>query len=151
MTRFAEAFRPAVNRLLPAAQQLAPVIQVSQEFRQELQAGMSNLAAILQASTTAGTPSGMAHYLRALITLGADSVYGQSVRAPGDRSNTYFAPGEQNDIAAGGKRSSSCSNVHDAAQIPVFQANVPCRVQGLFAWGHGIPRSYYPRVKKAAK
>jgi len=150
MRRFTLAFRPAVDRLLPAAQQIAPVINLVAEFKLELLAGMTNLAADLEGLAPANTPSGTAHYLRALITLGTDSAYGQSTRAPGTRNNAYFAPGEQNDIASGGKTSSSCAHTGNTAQFPVAGGNVPCRVQGAHTWGYGISPAYFPRAKKAS-
>jgi virulence factor Mce-like protein len=147
MTRFAQAFRPAVEEQLKVALQVAPIINAVYRYPRELVTGMANLAALLIARAPANTPSGSAAYLRALITLGPDSVYGQTQRAPAYRGNTYFAPGELSNMNHGGLRTSSCSNVHDAAEVPVFQVNVACRVQRAFRWGHGIMTAYFPRVR----
>jgi phospholipid/cholesterol/gamma-HCH transport system substrate-binding protein len=150
-------FKPTLNALLPAAEQLSPIINIVKDYREYLIDGMANLAAILQATTPAGTtssadgiPAGEAKYLRALITLGSDSVYGQTVREPGERSNAYPAPGELNNIATGGLLSASCSNTSDTSQAPFADANVPCRLQPGYAWGHGIKQSYYPHVTASA-
>jgi phospholipid/cholesterol/gamma-HCH transport system substrate-binding protein len=157
--RFTLAFRPGVHALLGAAEQLAPVISLVAEYRQELLAGMANLAAVLEATAPANTPAGavpanlpagVAHYIRALITLGSDSVYGQTKRSPGERSNAYYAPGGLAGIGQGGMLSSSCSNTGNPAQFPVAVANVPCRLQPGYPYGHGIPKAYYPRVRRAA-
>jgi len=81
--------------------------------------------------------------------LGSESVFGQSVRAPTNRNNTYPAPGEQANIASGGLLSGSCANINNASQVPVQFGNVACRLQPQFPWGPGIGTSYYPRVRAA--
>jgi phospholipid/cholesterol/gamma-HCH transport system substrate-binding protein len=144
---FAAAFKPGVDALLPAAEQIVPVIQYISQDRSELVAAMSNLAAALQGSAAANTPSGSAHYLRALISLGRDSVFGQSVREPTDRNNTYYAPGELADAASGGLKSASCANVNNPSEIPLPFGNVPCREQAPFSWTGGIAGGYYPRLQ----
>jgi hypothetical protein len=78
-----------------------------------------------------------------------ESIYGQSVREPSNRNNTYFAPGELSNISNGGLESASCANTSNPAQVPGGK-NVPCRVQPPFHWGHGILSAYYPHVTKAA-
>jgi hypothetical protein len=144
---FAAAFKPGVDALLPAAEQIVPVIQYISQDRSELIAAMSNLAAGLQGSAAANTPSGSANYLRALISLGRDSVFGQSVREPTDRNNSYYAPGELGDAASGGLKSSSCANTGNPSQIPLPFGNVPCREQGPFNWTGGVASGYYPRLQ----
>ena len=150
ITRFNTDFRPALNALLPAAQQIVPVIAVVADFRLELLAGMSNLGSMLEATAPANTPSGSAHYLRAEITLGSDSAYGQPQRAPSNRSNTYSSPGELNNLATG-LFASSCSNVNNSAATSGPGTNVPCRLQAAYPWRHGIKTAYFPHVLKAAK
>jgi phospholipid/cholesterol/gamma-HCH transport system substrate-binding protein len=143
---FAGAFQPGVDALLPAAQQIVPVINYISGQPQGLVAAMGNLSAALQGSAAANTPSSSAHYLRALISIGRDSVFGQSVREPTDRNNTYYGPGELNDVATGGLKSSSCANTGNTSQIPLLFGNVPCREQGAVAWGNGVPTAYFPRL-----
>ncbi|MHB8694052.1 MAG: MlaD family protein [Solirubrobacteraceae bacterium] len=146
---FARAFRPGVDALLPAAQQIVPVIKYINIDRTELVAAMSNLAAALQATSAANTPGGTAHYLRAVTTLGSDSIFGASVRAPSNRNNTYYAPGELADIANGGLKSATCANTSNPAQVPLPFPNVACREQGPFNWGNGIASGYFPRLTAA--
>ncbi|HWF55621.1 MAG TPA: MCE family protein [Solirubrobacteraceae bacterium] len=146
---FANAFRPGVNALLPAAQQLIPVIDYMFVDRQSLVTAMANLAAGLQGVAAANGPGGSAHYLRALLSIGDESVFGQSVREPTNRNNTYFAPGELSDIGSGGLKSASCSNTSNAAQLPLPFGNVPCRVQPGFSWGNGVAFGYYPHLTAA--
>jgi ABC-type transporter Mla subunit MlaD len=155
IARFSRAFKPAIDTLLPAAREVVPLIGFIALFKQELAAAMANLAATLQgvapAATTqsvGGTPAGMAHYLRALIPLNNESVFGQSVREPTNRHNSYYSPGEQYNLA-NGLLSSDCSNTSDQSQVPVLNGsgNVPCRVQPGYTVG-GLT-AYYPHVTRA--
>lgn len=148
ITRFSRAFKPAIDTILPAAQQLAPVISMIGLYNKELVTAMANLTAALEATAPAHTPSGTAHYLRAVSMISNESIYGQSVREPTNRDNTYFAPGELANVARGGLLSGSCANTSNRAQVPGGK-NVPCRVQPPFRWGHGLLSAYFPHVTKA--
>jgi virulence factor Mce-like protein len=149
ITRFSRAFKPAVDVLLPGARELAPMISFIAVYHRELVAAMANLAADLQATATADTKTGTAHYLRAISAFFNESAYGQTVREPTNRANAYFAPGELVNIAKGGLLSASCSNVHNPSQVPIGGQNVPCRVQPPFHWPAGELKSYYPHVTRA--
>ena len=103
-------------------------------YSRELTTAMANLGADLQASTVAnttavvgGVPKGTAAYLRAIIALNDESLYGQSVREPTNRHNAYFSPGELTNLSSGGLLSSDCNNVNNKAQLPVLTTNIPCR------------------------
>ena len=148
---FATAFKPGVDALLPAGRQIVPIIDYIARDKLNLVAAMANLAAGLQASAAAATPSGGAHYLRALLSIGRESVFGQSVREPSNRNNTYYAPGELTDIGKGGLSSAGCANTANSSQVPLPFGNVPCRVQSPFDWGSAIGTSYYPRLKAAPR
>jgi len=102
ITNFASAFRPAVDALLPAAREIAPIIGIFGLYNRELVTGMANLAAANEASAPASTPTGSANYLRAVTMAGNESIFGQSVREPSNRDNTNFAPGELAYVARGG-------------------------------------------------
>jgi phospholipid/cholesterol/gamma-HCH transport system substrate-binding protein len=149
ITRFSEAFKPAVDVILPAAQQLAPIITFVAQYRRELVAAMGNLAADLQARTSAATSTGSASYLRAASVLGPESIFGHTVREPDNRNNTYFAPGELANVGKGGLLSANCNNTGNPSDVPLAHSNVRCRVQPPFNWGHGILTSYYPHVRQA--
>jgi phospholipid/cholesterol/gamma-HCH transport system substrate-binding protein len=151
ITRFTTAFRPAVDAILPAVQQVAPIISFIGLYSKELVAAMGNLAADLEATAAAHTPSGSASYLRAISAVGNESVYGQSVRQPTNRSNAYFSPGELSHVASGGLLSASCANTGNVSQVPVASGNVPCRLQPKFPWGNGVASSYYPNVTQRQK
>jgi hypothetical protein len=150
ITRFTTAFKPAVDAVLPAAREVTPIINFIALYRQELVAAMANLAADLGASAPAATPSGSAAYIRAIAAIGRESIYGQTVREPTTRTNTYFAPGELSNLSRGGLLSANCNNTGNAAQVPLLFGNVPCREQPPFAWGNGVLSSYYPHLTRAA-
>jgi virulence factor Mce-like protein len=151
ITRFTNAFHPAVDVILPAAQEVAPIINFIALYRQELVAAMGNLAADLEATAPASTPLGRASYIRAVSAIGRESIYGQTVREPTVRSNGYFAPGELANVGRGGLQAASCSNAGNPSQLPLSFGNVPCRVQPPFNWGSGILSAYYPHVQRAPK
>jgi virulence factor Mce-like protein len=153
ITRFTRAFHPAIKVILPAAEQLAPVISFVALYKRELTSAMALLAADLQASASANTLSGTAHYLRSTITLSNESIFGQSVREPNNRSNAYYAPSEL-DSLANGLYSASCANTSNRSQVPIpgLNQNVPCKVQPAFSWGNHAPttpHTYYPHVTAA--
>jgi virulence factor Mce-like protein len=147
ITRFSRALKPAIDTILPAAQQLAPIISFIGLYSKELVAAMGNLAASLEGTAPANTPSGRAHYLRAMSMISNESIYGQSTREPTDRNNTYFSPGELANVARGGLLAGSCANTSNRAEVSGGK-NVPCRVQPPFHWGHGVLTAYFPHVKK---
>jgi phospholipid/cholesterol/gamma-HCH transport system substrate-binding protein len=160
ITRFTAAFHPAVDAILPAAQQLAPVIAFMGLYHTELVSAMANLGADLQALAPANTsaqvgtaPAGMAHYLRAIIGVNDETNYGQSKREPTNRHNAYFSPGELSNLK-NGLYSSDCNNIHNTAQVPILTTNVPCRVQPAFNWGKFAPTTasgYYPHLTATPK
>ena len=142
--RFNRAFHPALKALLPAVKQVSPIINFIGLYSTELTTAMANLAASLEARTPANVPGGSASYLRSLAIIGNESVFGQSVREPTNRSNAYFSPGELAQVANGGLESASCANTGNASQAGLGFKNVPCRVQPGFRWA-GLTR-YFPRV-----
>ena len=153
--RFSVAFKPALNAILPAARELAPVISFISLYRLELVGAMANLTADLQASAVAHTTSdalgyapGTAAYLRAISMVGRESIFGQSIREPTNRNNTYYAPGQLANLPSG-LLSANCNNTGNISQVPAPFGNVQCRVQPPYRWGHGILTSYYPHVKRA--
>jgi hypothetical protein len=150
ITRFTTAFRPGVDALVPAAQQVVPLINFIALYRRELVAAMANLAADLQGTAAAAVPGGSTNYLRAISSIGRESLFGQGVRDPTTRSNANFSPGELANLA-GGLFASSCSNTGNASEVPLPYGNVPCKVQSAFSWGHGVTRAYYPRLTKAPR
>ncbi len=148
--RFATAFKPGVDALLPAVREVVPIINFISLYRQELVGAMGNLAADLQATAPAATPSGSAQYLRFISEFGRESFFGQSVREPTTRDNAYYSPGELANVGRGGLQAASCANVGNVSQVPLLAlGNVPCRVQPPFRWGNGILTSQYPHLTRA--
>ncbi len=148
ITKFVNGLEPVANTLLPAAEQLVPVINIVADYRSQLVLGMTDLADILNAQTTAattsdalGVPAGQAKYVRQMLTLGPDTFFGQTSRSPAMRTNTYFAPGALSGIGTTQEPAASCAGAG--------AGNVPCTLQSSYAWGHGIPASYYPHVTAA--
>ena len=145
--KFLTDLRPTVNTLLPAAEQLVPMINIAADYKSTIVDSMVQLAAMLQAETTAdttqnvaGTPAGTAHYLRAEFSFGPDSFWGATKISPLERSNPYYAPGELSQVASGGLKAASCAGASSAS------GNIPCKVQPSFHWGYNISTSYYPHV-----
>jgi ABC-type transporter Mla subunit MlaD len=150
LTRFTTAFKPAIDALYPAAREVVPVISFISLYRQELVTSMANLAAALQATSSANNSTGRASYLRAVSMISSESVYGQSVRDPTNRHNVYFAPGGLAYVAKGGLLSSDCSNTGNKAEVPAtVGGNVRCRVQPPVKWGNGILTGYFPHLTRA--
>ena len=154
ITTFAQAFRPAVEIVLPAAQNIVPVINLVNLYAPELVGSMANVGAtfggVAQANTTAAVgnePAGMAHYGRVLPPLNADMFYGQSTTEPDNRHNGYIAPGDWSSWATG-LASSDCNNVHNAGAVPVVSLvpNVPCVLAKGFSF-NGI-NAYYPHLTR---
>ncbi len=149
--RFTAAFHPGVDALLPAAREIIPVVNFVAVYRRELVAAMANLAADMQARGPADNSTGTASYLRQVVTLGRESVFGQSVREPTVRSNTYFSPGELANIATGGLLAANCDHTGNPSEVPLAFGNVPCRLQPKFAFGNGVATAYYPRLTRAPR
>ena len=126
-----------------------PMISFIALYRQELTTAMANLAATLEGSSSANTISGRASYLRAISMVSNESFYGQSVREPTNRHNTYFSPGELVNVGKGGLLSSDCANTANTAQVPLLGHNVACRTQPGYDWGNGIASGYFPRLTRA--
>jgi virulence factor Mce-like protein len=155
ITRFTKAFGPAVDAILPAAQQVIPIVDFIGKYGNDLSTAMINYAGGLEAVTAAatttdteGTAAGTAHYARVLAPLNADILFGQGTREPTNRHNGYFTPGEQANLA-GGLRTSDCSNTSNAAVLPLPFQNVPCVPEAAFPWGSvapTTPNSYFPHL-----
>ncbi len=149
IARFNRAFHPALDALLPAVRQVAPLIGFIGLYNRELVSAMGNLAASLEATAPASTASGSASYLRSITEISNESFFGQSVREPSNRDNTYFSPGELANLRRGGLLAASCANLANRSQSPLGLGNVPCRVQPGFRWS-GLTR-YFPHVTAGSR
>jgi virulence factor Mce-like protein len=156
ITTFFDAFRPAVKAILPAAENIVPMIDFISRYSRELTASMANVAAFTEATapadTTAavgGTPAGTAHYARVLPPLNNEMFFGQSTREPTDRHNAYIAPGGWASWATG-LSASDCNNLDDAAQIPVLNGNGNVACVTSRGWTFNGLTRFYPHVTQAA-
>jgi phospholipid/cholesterol/gamma-HCH transport system substrate-binding protein len=155
MTRFTRAFDPAVRAILPAAEQVIPMIGFIGLYANDIVTAMVNYSTLLEATgpaatttDTMGTPAGHAHYARVLAPLNSELLFGESKRPPTNRHNAYYSPGSLLRLQ-GGLTSSDCNNLGNAPQLPLPGANVPCVLQPPFAWGTFAPTtksSYYPHL-----
>jgi phospholipid/cholesterol/gamma-HCH transport system substrate-binding protein len=154
ITNFARAFKPAVNAILPAAQNVVPMIEFMSRYANELTASMANAAAVTEAtaianttSTVGGVPAGTAHYGRVLPPLNSQMIFGQSVRPPSARHNAYIAPGGWSTWATG-LPASDCNDIHNTPEIPLLDAggNVPCVTSK--GWTFNGLTQYYPHVTR---
>jgi phospholipid/cholesterol/gamma-HCH transport system substrate-binding protein len=154
ITEFNNAFRPAVKTILPAAENIVPVIDFMGRYSNELIASMASFGASAEATAPAITtqpvgnvPAGEAHYGRVLPPLNSEMFYGQSVREPTNRHNAYIAPGGWATWATG-LLASDCNNTGDASQVPVLnRPNVTCTVSK--GWNFNGITSYYPHLLPA--
>jgi ABC-type transporter Mla subunit MlaD len=153
ISRFLTAFKPAVDALVPAEQQIVPMMNFLSLYPTTLTSAMANLGADLEA-TGPSVNGGTAHYLRASLTLTPETLFGLPQRPPSNRHNPYPAPGELANIGKGGLESSDCRNTSNAPLAAVLTSvlgnnTTPCKVQPGFAYG-GVTR-YYPHVTAAPK
>ena len=155
ITSFAQAFRPAVETVLPATENIIPMINLVDLYKPELIGTMANLGATFQATAAANTNNavgnagaGMAHYGRVLPPLNAQMFFGQAATEPDNRHNGYIAPGGWSTWATG-LPSSDCNNTKNAPAVPIAgsQPNVPCVPSKGFSF-NGITQ-YYPHLTRA--
>jgi virulence factor Mce-like protein len=157
ITRFTSAFKPALDAVVPSAQQIAPMISYIGKYSVELTSAMANIGALLNPVSTAATtqavgtaPAGMAHLAFVLPPINNEILLGQTVREPTNRHNPYPSPGEWSNWPTG-LLSSDCNNINNVSQVPLplGSGNVPCRTQPGFAF-NGLTQ-YYPHVTQAPK
>ncbi|MBO0767178.1 MAG: MCE family protein [Solirubrobacterales bacterium] len=145
ITTFLNELPGVTKPLVPVTNNVIPMVDLISKYRQQMVTGMSDLAASSEATAPASTtsnalgfPAGQANYLRALITLGSDSVFGATHKNPSVRTNAYPAPGQLSRVGNGGYQASSCSGTGGG--------NIPCQLQPKYDWGSTAGSSYYPRL-----
>ena len=125
------------RRLVPAAQ-LAPMIELRRPLQPRAASAMASLAADLQGTTRRQHHDRQRAYLRGDRASTASRSFGQSVREPTNRNNTYYSPGELSNLATG-LFSANCANTANTSQVPLVISNVPCKVQPPYPWGSTAP------------
>jgi phospholipid/cholesterol/gamma-HCH transport system substrate-binding protein len=154
ITRFLTAFKPAADNLLPAEQELVPLMNLVSLYPTDLTSAMANLGADLEA-TAPSLEGGTAHYLRSSLTLSPESLFGLAQRPPSSRHNAYHSPGELANLgSSGGLESSDCRNTGNASLTSIVTSvlggnTTPCKVQPGFTY-NGITQ-YYPHVTRAPR
>ena len=141
--------RPTVDRLLPAMEQIVPVLQLSAAVRDSIVAAFANVASVGQGQIVQ-TDSPPHHFLAATTLVWNEAIGGYQKRLPTNRQNTYPAPDSENDIAHGGLKAYDCSNIHNALLVPVIPPGTgapPCVTQGPWTF-NGLSR-YFPRLEPA--
>jgi ABC-type transporter Mla subunit MlaD len=160
ITRFTGAFKPAVDVILPAAQEIIPVVNYMGLYSKELTAALTHFGQINENIAPAATtqaignaPAGMAHYPRVLPPLNNEDLFGQATREPTNRHNPYTSPGELSNLATG-LETSDCNNTGDAATVPVPATAIKCVTQPSYPWGSQIPglaSGYFPHLTRSMK
>ena len=114
--------RPLVQVLYPAGRELVPVVELLEAYRRDGVADIAHLGAALQATTTRADGSKL-HYLRTLIPVNNEMIFGQSNRLASNRHNAYLAPGALDNF--GRFEASDCRNTSNAQTIPVLGEGAP--------------------------
>lgn len=144
-TRIARATRPLLRVIAPTGRELAPVVELLGEYDREIVAALANLGAATQGSIRRadGTRSG---YLRAIVPVTNEGIYGYTARLGSNRHNPYLEPGGLQNLAGDGLRAFDCRNTGNPQTVPVLAgAAPPCLVQQPWTF-RGETRAY-PHVQ----
>lgn len=145
-SRIANALSPFTDVLYPAAQNIVPVINLINAYRNELQASIVNVSAATQASAD-DSSGGTSHYLRALIPITEEGLTGATQRGGANRHNAYPAPGSWNAIGREGLSASDCRNTANPNVAVLGSGAPPCKVAEGFEFAG--EKRYYPHVLAA--
>ncbi len=148
-TAILRAARPAFDRLLPAIEQIVPVLQLSAAVRDSIVAAFANVASVGEGQIVQSN-SPPHHFLAATTLVWNEAIGGYQKRLPTNRQNTYPAPDSENDIAHGGLKAYDCRNTHNPLIVPVIPPGTgapPCVTQGPWTF-NGLSR-YFPRLQPA--
>ncbi len=148
-TAILTAARPAIDRLLPAMEQIVPVIQLSAVVRDSIVAAFANVASVGEGQIVQSN-SPPHHFLASTTLLWNEAIGGYQKRLPTNRQNTYPAPDSELDIAKGGLRAYDCRNIGNPLIVPVIPPGTgapPCVTQGPWTF-NGLSR-YFPRLAPA--
>ena len=126
---------PAVDALLPAGEQVVPVIAFIARYQQELVAAMATSPPTSRPPRRPTRRPGRPLTCGRSPALGRESVYGQSVREPTNRNNTYFSPGRASPIGHRWLVSAQLRQRRQHLAAPLLFGNVGCRLQPQFPWG----------------
>jgi virulence factor Mce-like protein len=148
-TAILQAARPTIERLLPAMEEIVPVIQLSAAVRDSIVAAFANVGSVGQGQLVQSN-SPPHHFLAATTLVWNEAIGGYQKRLPTNRQNTYPAPDSENDIAHGGLKAYDCRNTGNPLIVPVIPPGTgapPCLTQGPWTF-NGLSR-YFPRLQPA--
>lgn len=131
---------PAFRAIDPAGRELVPVLRTLEDYRTDIVSSVSNTAAATNATTPrpGGPPK---HYLRTLLEINNEVLFGQPLRGGSHRENAYLPPGGLSPMLTGGTiRSISCEDMSKPdAVIAIGSGAPPCLQQQPYSIGGGPP------------
>ena len=138
---------PAFRAIDPAGRELVPVLRTLEDYRKDIVSSVSNVAAATNA--TFPRPGGQPkHYLRTLLQLNNELLFGTTDRGGTHRENAYLPPLGLSPVLTGGTvRSISCRDVAKANPLPALGSGAPpCLQQEPYSIARG-PAGIVPRVE----
>lgn len=146
LTQVVDAARPLLRTLVPAGQDLVPVLQTLEAYRDDAVDQAAATAAATNASTV--LPDGSRRrYLRVLPPIWTEGLMGFAKREPYSRANAYPAPGTGGKLATGGLEAFDCRNTTNPAVASPLGAAPPCITAKPWTFA-GRTRSY-PNAERA--
>ena len=137
---------PAFRALDPAGRELVPVLRTLEAYRRDIVSSVSNTTAATNATVArpGGTPK---HYLRTLLQLNNEILFGQTGRGTSHRENAYLPPLGLSPMLGGSTvRSISCQDVSKTDTLPALGTGAPpCLQQEPYSLGGG-PAGIVPRL-----
>jgi ABC-type transporter Mla subunit MlaD len=147
-TKALQVSKPLVDQLYPAGRDLEPFFGMAATYRRDIAAAVAKGAASTEA-TTETEGGGRKHYLRTLLPLLNEDLFGFGTRVPTNRHNPYPQPGSLSDIAHGGLKAWDCANLGNPQVFPPVGLGAgppPCRVQK--PWTFDGQTSSFPHVRR---
>lgn len=148
-TRILDTAIPFVQVLHPAGRELLPFYDLAAAYKREIVSSLAKGTAATQASTPRADGS-RAHYIRTLMPILSESLFGYGQRQPYNRHNPYPSPGALEGMANGGLHAFDCrntSNPQQAPPIPPGAGAPPCLAQQPWTF-QGETRAF-PHLERA--
>ena len=150
-TAILQAARPALDRLLPAMEQIVPVIQLSAVVRDSIVAAFANVASVGEGQIVqSNSPP---HHFLASTTLALERGHRRVSEAAADQPPEHL-PGAR--LRArhrpGGLKAYDCRNTGNPLIVPVIPPGTgapPCVTQGPWTF-NGLSR-YFPRLSPRSR
>lgn len=146
LTQVLDAARPLTQALMPAGQQLVPVVQILDAYADDTLTAAASAAAATNASVL-GPDGQLRRYLRVLAPMWSEGMLGFAKREPYNRYNPYPSPGGIARLAAGGMQAFDCANTANTAASGQLGSSPPCVRQQPWTF-RGATRSF-PQLEPA--